>query len=442
MTTTAGAQPASTTTTEYSIWRSLRLSTFQIGSAMGEILTASVWNRVMITDLGMMATPVGFLLALQYFLIPISLWAGHRSDTVPLWGRRRTSYIWLGRSFMLFTFPLLGLSVREFEAGQNVMGWLLATVAFILFGVGKLMSGSVYLALVRESAPPARQGLAISLAETTLIALFPIVAIGFGRWMEVYDRATFWQMILGTLLIGGFFWWFAIVRVEKRVPALAPREAPPGVGEALGRIWQDPRARRFFVFLALATFAAWMQDNILEPFGGDILGLPAGQTTRFTGYWGTTTVLVLIACFIIWRRREPERQKGVAGAGLFIMALGMLLLAVTGWTHQTHLVSLCLLVYGAGFGLYTFGGLSLMAVMSPDRDSGAYLGLWTIAILLFKGGGTFFGGAVRDLLFGISPTLAYGMVFSLAAIGLLGAILVLSRVDILAFAHETGRTPD
>ena len=40
-----------------------------------------------------------------------------------------------------------------------------------------------------------------------------------------------------------------------------------------------------------------------------------------------------------------------------------------------------------------------MAVMSADRNAGAYLGLWTVSILVFKGLGTFLGGALRDLLY-------------------------------------------
>ncbi len=43
----------------------LRLSTFHIGSAMGDILTASVWNRIMITELGLPAWPVWHCLALS-----------------------------------------------------------------------------------------------------------------------------------------------------------------------------------------------------------------------------------------------------------------------------------------------------------------------------------------------------------------------------------------
>lgn len=410
---------------------------------MGEILTASVWNRVMITDLGMWATPVGLLLALQYILIPVSLWAGHRSDVAPLWGWRRTGYIWLGRGLMVLSFPLLGLSIRTFDDGQMAAGWALATAAFLLFGVGKLASGSVYLALVRESAPPSRQGLAITLAETVLITAIPVTAFAFSQWMKQYDPLIFWEMILGVMVVGGFFWWFAVAGAERRnvhPPVQLTRR--PALRETFRAIWADARARNFFLFLSLATFAAWMQDNILEPFGGDVLGLPAGDTTRFTSYWGGATVLVLFASFAIWRKRRPEHNKGVASWGLVIMTLGMLLLAGIAWTHQGQWITLGLLVYGAGFGLYTFGGLNLMAVMSGDRDAGAYLGLWTIAILLFKGLGTFAGGAVRDLFFGLSPTLAYALVFALAGLGLAVASIILRPIDIAGFAREHGRPAD
>jgi hypothetical protein len=57
-----------------------QLATFQIGSAMGDILTAGVWNRIMISDFGIPAWPVGLLLALKNFMAPISLWVDLRLD--------------------------------------------------------------------------------------------------------------------------------------------------------------------------------------------------------------------------------------------------------------------------------------------------------------------------------------------------------------------------
>ena len=65
----------------FSLARIMRLSTYQIGSAMADILTAGVWNRILISDFGIPAWPVGLLLALRYLLAPISIWVGSRSET-------------------------------------------------------------------------------------------------------------------------------------------------------------------------------------------------------------------------------------------------------------------------------------------------------------------------------------------------------------------------
>lgn len=103
---------------------------------------------------------------------------------------------------------------------------------------------------------------------------------------------------------------------------------------------------------------------------------------------------------------------------------------------------LALVVFGTGFGFYSFGGFSLMAVMSPDRDAGAYLGLWTVCILLSKGLGTFAGGAFRDLFYlgaSFSFNLTYGLVFVLAALGLILAALILNGRQVISFALDYGR---
>lgn len=432
----------------FSIARTLRLSTFHVGSAMGDILTASVWNRIMISDLGLPAWPVGLLISLRYLLSPLSLWAGHQSDTHPRWGLRRTPYIWLGRGLMVISLPLLGLSVGRLGADRaDVTGWLAAAACFLLYGLGTLLSGSPFLALVRDTAPPRKKGLAISMVETALIALFPVVAIGFGRWMQTYDEALFWQLLLTTMIAGGFFWFFAIAGVEKRGASARVQRGEDRRDFRLtfADILSDPRTRLFFVFLSLATFAAWMQDNILEPFGGDVFALDVGRTTRFTGYWGAATVVTLVSSFYIFRRRAPTQVSGIAQGGLGIMALGMFLLAASGqWLSESLLIP-GLLVFGAGFGFYTFGGLSLMAAMSPEPHAGAYLGLWTISVLIFKGLGTFAGGLLRDLFLlgmNLAPGTAYGLAFSMSALGLAGALLLLGNLDIAGFVRDRGRLPD
>ena len=435
-------------TPTFTVWRALRLSSFQIGSAMGDILVTSIWNRILITNFGIPATPVGLLIALRYLLSPLSLWAGNLTDSKRILGLRRTPIIWLGRALMVLSLPLLGLSVlRLGGSNSDVLGWLAALLSSVIYGTGTLISGSPFLALVRESAPEERQGLAISTVETILIIFFALAGIVFSLWMPVYDARIFWEMIAVTMLVGGFFWVFAIIGVERRQrPSAAtptttePRRAPLGV--VLREIWSDQRTRRFFTFLSLATLAAWVQDAILEPFGGDVFGLDVGVTTRFNSYWQTATVLTLVLGAALWRKRSPERQAPIAIAGLAMMAAGLALLAAAGALGQRHLIELALFVFGGGFGIYTFGGFSLMAVMSPDRHAGAYLGLWSLSVVVFKGLGALIGGVLRDLFLlslGLSPGLSYGLVFLIQALGLIAALLVLSRTDVLGFARDTGR---
>lgn len=443
----------------FSFWRMLRLSSFQIGSAMGDILVTSIWNRVMISQFGIPAAPVSLLIALRYLLSPLSLWAGYRSDTRPFLGMRRTSYIWLGRGLMVLSLPLLGWSLMRFSAVHDVgstsdgFGWLLAVLSSLLYGVGTLISGSPYLALVRDSAPKDKQGLAISTAETVLIIFFAIVGISFSIWMEEFDPLIFWEMVIGTMLIGGFFWLFSIWGMEQQIRrqkgvtlseelAQVTHRVTGSLWVTMGRIWQDKRTRRFFIFLSLATFSAWMQDAILEPFGAEVFDLPLARTTRFNSYWQAATVITLVGGAYLWRKRPPERQRRITSGGLVVMALGMLFLGGAAVSHQVHLIELALLLFGAGFGVYTFGGLSLMAVMSSDKEAGAYLGLWTISVVVFKGLGTFAGGALRDLLLltmSLGAGTGYGLIFLLEGVGLGTAVFILSRVDVLSFAREMGR---
>jgi BCD family chlorophyll transporter-like MFS transporter len=437
----------------FSNWHTLRLSSFQIGSAMGDILVTSIWNRIMISHIGIPAAPVSLLIALRYLLSPLSLWAGFLSDSKPLWGKRRTSYIWLGRGMMVISLPLLGLSLGRLEVVQtDLVGWLSAVASSLLYGIGTLVSGSPYLALVRDSAPEDRQGFAISLVETALIICFALAGIIFSFWMKVYDLAVFWQMVLATAVVGGFFWYFAVSNAEKRIASATGTQ--PGSGnrpldqnrpdfrQTFAQIWHDPRMRRFFYFLSLATLSAWVQDAILEPFGAEVFRLPIERTTRLNSYWQVATVFTLLASVYFWRKRPPELQRSIAGGGLVVMALGMLLLGMAALGRQVRLLEISLLLFGGGFGVYTFGGVSLMAVMASKREAGAYLGLWSISILVSKGTGTFLGGALRDLFllyFDWSMGLGYGLIFILEAAGLLGAVLILTRLDVLSFAKEAGR---
>jgi BCD family chlorophyll transporter-like MFS transporter len=259
----------------------------------------------------------------------------------------------------------------------------------------------------------------------------------------------FWELALATMVLGGFFWFFAIVGVEPRVPAATvagrartkAREQFAIFRSTFGRIWQDRRARMFMLFLALAMMSAWAQEAILEPFGAEVLRQDIRQTTRYAAYWQGPTALILIAAGIYWRKRRPETQIPIAQVGLAIMALGMAALALTSLLQSPGLMLGVLVVFGVGFGLFTFSAFQLLVVMTSEREAGAYLGLWAVTVLLARGVGISLGGALRDGLIALtaSPPLSYGLIYAFEAAGLAAAIVVLARVNVLSFARDTGR---
>ncbi len=416
--------------------RTLRLGTFHVGSAMSDVLVSGVLNRILISHFGFMAWPVALLLSLRYLLSPLSLWAGARSDSSAAARYGRTRFIWAGRALMMAGLALIGISLAWFGRGRTAAGWLMVVAGFLAYGVGGLISGSPFLALVRASAPAEKQGLAIAIVETVLIACFPLAALGFGLLMEHYDLRLFWRLVALTASAGGLFWLLSIAGVERRVQdelraaGEPPRTHERPIGERLRALLGDRSKVRFFLFLSVAAVAAWLQEAILEPFGAEVLELSLGQTTRLNAVWLAPTLLTLVASMVVWRNRPAQRQGGIAGGGLCCMAAGLGLLAAAAFARAGVLVIPALIAYGAGFGVYTFGGLSLMAAMTTDREAGAELGLWTIAQVVFRGVGIGAGGLIRDvgLALGGQPPVAYGMVFAIGSAGIVAAMAILTRV--------------
>jgi BCD family chlorophyll transporter-like MFS transporter len=429
------------TSPRFSVLRSFKIGSFNFGSALVDILTASVWNRIMITDLGAGATPVSILLALRYLLAPISIWAGYRSDTRPIGGLRRTPYIWIGRALMLLAVILLPISLAQLSVDlANPIGWVLALLIFVAYGAGTSISGGPFLALIHDRTPAAKRGVAISIAQTLLLLGFAISPIVFGRLLPTYSPEQFQSLAILTGVMAALFWFFAIWREDRKVTAdeIAHHAGRPRLRVMLKRMWADVRTRRFAIFLSLGAMASFAQDAVLEPFGGDVFGMTVEQTTRFSAYFGTGVLALMVITAIVTRKRRPEHQTRPAVLGLSVMIVGLTLLAVAGLAHIRWLIIPALLVFGGGFGVYTIGGVSLLMAMTTDKEAGAYLGLWTMIQLVSRGIGIGLGGVVRDVMLALtgSQAVAYSSVFILEAIGLAVCIALVLRLDVVGFVRQ------
>lgn len=419
--------------------RVLKLGSFHLGSALADILVTGVWNRVLITDLGVAATPVAFLAAMRYFLAPLTIWIGHRSDTQSLFGYRRLSYIYLGRLLTWCSLPLLALVIYELAENKwSMVGWGLAFLIFLLYGLGTLVSGAPFLALVRESVPPAKQGLAVVMVQTVLLFGFAVVPISYAILMPDYSPGAFWRLV-GVAMVGAFFaWTWSVWGEEREIAAISSKDdaqTGPDFGDTVRQLLSQPNTRTFFGLLSAGAIALFAQDAILEPFGGDIFALDVGATTRFNAYYGTGVLLAMMLGSYFTRRWLPQEYTTFTATGLVGMALSLGLLVMAALGRIEALLVPALFAFGVASGVYTVGGLSLMMAMTDDQHSGVYLGLWSMAQLVFRGVGIFLGGAVRDIgaWLTASAEIGYALVFGMEIMAALVALVLLYRVRRLGY---------
>ncbi len=435
----AGKQDEVSEEISFSFGHSLKLGSFHIGSSLTDLLTSAIWNRILIVDLGVAAWPVTLLTALRYLLSPFSLWVGHQSDTHPILGSRRTSYIWLGRGLMLLSLPLLTLSVAEIARDtRSVSGWAIAVVSFLIYGIGTLISGAPFLALVHDSAPYARRGQVIAIVQTFLVASFAFGGFLYGKLLPTWNYEKFIQLVLFAAVGAAFFWIVSIWGEERRSRPLAAPERSLPFRKTYRGILSDTRLRRYAAFLGISAFFAFMQDPMLEPFGGDVFGLDVGDTTLFNAYWGVGVLAAMVSTAYITRRWRPEQQVATTAWGLALLAAPLLLLGIVSALELEAAIQLVLIAFGIGFGIFTVGGVALLMAMNREEQAASYLALWSMIQLVSRGLGIFMGGVMRDVALYVTGEFnsAYAILFISEALGLLFCIYLLKQVDIAGFVKQ------
>jgi len=424
---------------EFSLLRSFKLGTFYIGSSLTDLLTSAVWNRILIVDLGIAAWPVTLLTALRYLMSPLTLWIGHLSDTHPIAGSRRIAYIWLGRLLMLVSLPLLPLSMAAIGFNTHSQtGWAIAIFSFTLYGFGTLISGAPYLALVHDSAPYHRRGQVIAIVQTFLVASFAFGGFLYGKILPVWDYQRFWFLVIFAMVGAAFFWFFSVWGEERRLARTTVPKSTPSFRETFSTILQDKRLVRYGIFLGASAFFAFMQDAMLEPFGGDVFLMDVGETTRFNAFWGFGVLVSMIATAYFTRRWRPDQQVSTTAWGLVLLATPLVLLGLASAMELESFLEPILVAFGIGFGIFTVGGVALLMAMNNEAEAASYLALWSMIQLVSRGAGIAMGGVIRDIAlhFTESFSLAYAILFIGEAVGLYFCIILLMRVDVKGFAKQ------
>ena len=99
----------------------------------------STLNRIMIYELALPATIVAALISLRFITSPLRIYFGLLSDTKPILGRHRTSYIAIGLVMMVSGFVLTPYAAYTIPENLT-LGLLFDVFAFGLLGFGVNMT--------------------------------------------------------------------------------------------------------------------------------------------------------------------------------------------------------------------------------------------------------------------------------------------------------------
>lgn len=419
---------------------------------MADVLTTGVWNRIMISDLGVGATPVSLLVSMRYFLAPLGVWAGRMSDEHTFLGFRRLFWIWFGRLLMALSTFGLGFGTVELMRtvdAPSALTWIIIVLSLTAFSLGNALSGSTFLALIYDRSTEEQRGRAVGVVWTFLLLGFTIGGILFSILLprEVnsttglsFTAADLYRMfiIAGSLFIG--LWFFSLVGEEQRHSSatMTTTEQPSSLKADLGLVWRNPAMRFFLFYLTLSMFFAFSQDPILEPFAGDVFAMDASLTNRFAAYWGSTSILASLGSLWLLRKRSSWNHTRLSQVGVVILIVTFLMLTVSALVHIKGLIMPSLLMLGVGLGFWNIGTLGLMMDMSPIGRAGTFLGFWSMCVTLARGGGITSGGIVRDIGLWVSENFAvsYALVFGGAFMGLIITLWCLNNIRVDEYKSE------
>jgi BCD family chlorophyll transporter-like MFS transporter len=260
-------------------------------------------------------------------------------------------------------------------------------------------------------------------------------AIGLSRMVDPYTPEALiraFEMVAASALTLGLL---GLIRLEprsSRTADLSPRSENYSFKQMSAAITTNPTARTFFIYLLLLLAAILGQDVLLEPFGAEAFNMTVTQTTRITSIWGT---FVLIAIIIAGLLEGRVAKKIVAQFGNIGALLGFLVIVVSGVTRSTSIFYSGVTLLGLGTGLSTVANLSLMFDFTVPGMVGLYIGAWGFSNALSRLTGSILGGVVRDVVNQATGAAVSGylVVFTLEALMLLTAAIMLTRIDIQKF---------
>jgi MFS transporter, BCD family, chlorophyll transporter len=424
--------------------RILRLSLFQVSVGLSAVLLTGTLNRVMIVELKVPSALVAIMVSLPLLFAPLRALIGHKSDThKSVLGWRRVPYIWFGTmtqfgGFAILPFALL-LMTGQGRLGGPLLGELSAAFAFLLIGAGMHTTQTAGLALATDLASKEKAPRVVALLYVMQLIGIMVSALVIGRLLADFSPTRLVQVVQGTAVLTVILNTVALWKQEARAPR--GTHADPEQGD-FAAVWNafvsQPNTRRLLVATGLGAAAFAMQDVLLEPYGGQVLGLSVGATTMLTALWALGTLTGFgFAARALSGGYDPHRiagNGGVAGIAAFLMII------FASPSQSVGLLCLGATTMGLGGGLFAVGTMTAAMALVRDGRSGLALGAWGAVQATCAGLAIAAGGIVRDIIATRDGAIAgYTAVYLTEIILLLGLLIAIG--PLVGRAARMTRTP-
>lgn len=407
-------------------------------------LLTSNFNRIAIYELGITAALVTTLLGLYHFLSPFEVVYGRLADRIPILGRHRSPYVFLGMllsACAVAALPAIVLPMSQdphsifgiaFPYASYTAGFLVLT----LFGIGFSMAGSNHLALVAEVMPEHTRGLVTALIWTMMILGMILSLVFIRSYMPDYDHAKMQSLYILSIPVVGGLVFLGILGVEphskhrRAVRKSHTEKSHASLREFAVACSKDSAVRNFFCYIFLFMFGYSLQNNIIEVFGAQVLGMTVGETGRFQQIWGSGAIVGMFAMGAMVFRGGMNKRTAITigisgiGAALFLLAYGSL-------QADSDLVNVSLILMGFSNGLALVGTLTSMMEFSTDAERGAYIGIWGMSIAFASGFSSIASGQLVTALIEsglMYPSNGFAAIFALEALITLSSLWFLLRV--------------
>jgi BCD family chlorophyll transporter-like MFS transporter len=438
---------ADAATPDLPLSRLLRLSLFQVSVGMALALLVGTLNRVMIVELGVSATLVAMMVALPVLYAPFRALVGYRSDTHRCaLGWRRVPFIWMGTLIQFGGLAVMPFALLVLSGGGHSSDWPAwvgqagAALAFLAVGAGLHTTQTAGLALATDLAPVESRPKVVGLMYVTLLLGTIVSALLFGAFLQDFTAGRLVQVIQTCALVTMILNTIAMWKQETRNPGRYRDPTPdPSFAEAWGTYIKGPHARRRLVAIALGTIAFAMQDVLLEPYGGQVLGMSVGATTWLTAALAAGGLIGFsLASSVLSRGADPARMAN-AGAWVGIPAFAAVLAAAS--THGSALFACGVLLIGFGGGVFGHGTLTLTMNRAPKEQTGLALGAWGAVQATAAGVAVALGGVLRDIINALAERGVFGEALANPATGyaaVYGIEIVLLALTIVVMRSLVG----